>query len=161
MLWRRGLCCLIKQKTLKRLLSWAIIATILFLGLSFHSPQTTAQDGYKEVYLHPVPTEQSETLLNSAISYYALQYEVSETLAREIMRCESGLKPNAINHNKRNGEVWSSDYSYWQINDYYHAERFKKIGWDITNPEDNLEAGFYLLATEGSGHWSASRHCWN
>lgn len=108
-----------------------------------------------------MPSKQSERSLDDSISYYSLKYEVSEPLARAIMKCESGLKPHAKNHNVKGGNIWSTDYSYWQINDFYHQDTFAKMGWDITDPKDNLEAGFYLLAQQGVQPWSASKHCWN
>ena len=79
---------------------------------------------------------------------------------QRIIWCESRNNPNAINHNKKNGEVWSTDHSYWQINDYYHKDQALSMGLDITNPKDNMEYGLWLYETEGNRHWQASRWCW-
>lgn len=35
------------------------------------------------------------------------------------------------------------------------------MGWDIDDPNDNLEAGFWILSNYGTQPWSASKACWN
>ena len=88
------------------------------------------------------------------------KYGVSESLSRNIIKCESGGKPYAKNVNYQDGIAWSTDIGYWQINDYFHEESLKKLGFDIHNPSDNLEAGFFLLSTQGANLWSAGSKCW-
>jgi hypothetical protein len=95
------------------------------------------------------------------LNVFAEKYGVNVMLAKNIIFCESKFHQNAINENKtKEGEVWSRDWGYWQINDYYWKEDLKEKGWDITVPEQNLEAGFYLLKTYGTKLWKASQHCW-
>lgn len=73
------------------------------------------------------------------------------------MSCESGIQPNP----KR--QVWNKDGSldigWWQINDARWQEKFKKMGLDITDPDQNLEAGFYLYSLYGVAPWKASNNC--
>lgn len=95
--------------------------------------------------------------LDDKIVYLARQYVVNEELAREIINCESAGKSDAVNVNT-NG---SRDYSYWQINDYYWKAPLAKRGWDITIPDQNLEAGFWILSNYGSSPWVWSAHCWS
>ena len=80
--------------------------------------------------------------------------------AQRIIYCESDNIPEAIGENIIDGEVWSRDYSFWQINDYYHATKAKSMGLDIKDPSDNLKYGYWLYKNEGTRHWLASRHCW-
>lgn len=94
------------------------------------------------------------------ISHYAELYGVNERLARNIIQCESQGNPKALNYNYRNGEVWSTDKGYWQINNYYHQERMTELGLDINNPVDNLKFGFMLLSEQGTEPWNASAKCW-
>lgn len=102
----------------------------------------------------------SPATLDDAISFYSNKYGVSEELARNIMWCESRISPDAVNHNRReDGTVWSSDWGYWQFNDYYWEKRLKELGWDMYIPEQNLEAGFYVLSVEGRKPWVASNNC--
>lgn len=75
-------------------------------------------------------------------------------LALEIIKCESDFNANA--HNKE-----TDDWSYWQINDYWHREPAKKRGYDIENPKENLQYGFEkYLEMNGLVYWNPSKHCW-
>lgn len=87
----------------------------------------------------------------------SIKYGVNERLASEIIRCESGYRPEARNTKAKVGV----DIGYWQLNSYYWEEEMLSRGWDIYNPVDNLEAGFWLLAQQGSTPWNWSKHCWN
>lgn len=97
--------------------------------------------------------------LDSQIAVYAIEYSVNESLARRIMSCESGLKSSALNVNYRDGIAWSKDHGYWQINDFHWETYMNERGWDIYNPDHNLEAGFWMLQTYGKEPWSASAKC--
>ena len=99
--------------------------------------------------------------MNTLVDKYAVKYGVSASLSKRIISCESGFKPEAENKNYKGGEYWSSDFGYWQLNDYYWEEKMSEMGWDIKNPIDNLEAGFWLRSRYGVAPWQASRHCWS
>lgn len=110
----------------------------------------------------PVPVVVVEPTFDSEISRLALEYGIDEVLARRIISCESQIYKRAKNENlDKNGNVWSSDHGYWQINDFYHEESAKKMGLDIYNWQDNLEYGAYLMKIQGTAPWSASRYCWD
>jgi len=94
--------------------------------------------------------------INDEIAHYASKYSVNPVIASKIIGCESGFDPHATNINK-NG---TKDYSWWQINDIHKHEALEH-GFDITNPEDNLEYGFIMYHTYGNRIWNASRHCWD
>lgn len=144
---------LIKRKLEIILLTISLVVLIIAGVVSF--PKKT--EGV--INDHPVEIPKSTTL-DEKISYYAELYSVDEGLARKIMSCESGLKPHALNKNYRNGEVWSTDWGYGQINDYYHQDSMAELGLDIYEPDDNLKYTFILLSTAGTTPWDASRHCW-
>lgn len=100
--------------------------------------------------------------LDSEISRLASLYKVDESLAREIIRCESRIYKKATNENlDKNGNIWSKDHGYWQINDYWHEETAKKLGFNIYDEWDNLEYGFILISQQGTSPWSASKGCWD
>lgn len=95
------------------------------------------------------------------IEILAESYGINEELAHAIIDCESESDPDAVNKNRdRQGNVWSRDYGYWQINDYRHRKEAAKLGLEITDPDDNLIYGFYLLKRDGTRHWNASRARW-
>jgi len=98
-----------------------------------------------------------EKTLDGEIDRLAVKYSVDKELATKIIYCESRNLPTAIRINT----TGTIDYSYWQINNYYWEQEMKDLGWDIKVPEDNLEAGFYLLNKYGDSLWNWSRFCWN
>jgi len=100
---------------------------------------------------------------DSEVHRLAVKYGVSESLSREIIRCEGEAyktKGNNQNISNTTGQVWSEDVGYWQINNYYHQVPAKALGFDIYDDWDNLEYGFRLLATQGTKPWKASQYCW-
>ena len=111
-----------------------------------------------------VQAEDKVRTLDSEIIRLSKQYAISEKnqkIIRKIISCESQNNPLATNENKdKNGKVWSVDYSYFQINDYFHKETMKSLGLEITNPWDNLEYGFMLIDKGGFRFWEASKKCW-
>lgn len=52
------------------------------------------------------------------------------------------------------------DVGYFQINTHFHQAAARELGYDITEPAQNVAYGLHLLATRGTAPWSASRHCW-
>lgn len=98
--------------------------------------------------------------IDSEITRLSVEYKVDEKLVRAIIKCESSMYGSAINHNKIDGVVWSSDWGLMQINDYYHKDTMLKLGLDIKDEYDSLEYGIMLLANEGTKHWKASESCW-
>jgi hypothetical protein len=83
------------------------------------------------------------------------KYNQNPQLASNIIFCESYNNPNAYHFNKNK----TADYSYWQINSIW-KKTLEEKGWNIKDPQDNLEAGFYLLKTYGDHLWNWSRPCW-
>lgn len=99
--------------------------------------------------------------LDTELARLAAKYGQDPELVRKIIECESRGDPYALRKNYENGYHWSSDHSYWQINDYYWYQEFFEKGIDIKVPEQNLEAGFLLLQEHGTKLWKWSAPCWN
>lgn len=79
---------------------------------------------------------------------------VDEELAVRVARCESGLKPNAVNINT----TGSKDRGLFQWNDFYHPEVTDAMAFDPT-----VATELYCKAIK-EGHlswWNASKECWN
>lgn len=137
----------------KLLVTYALyIFVILSMVIAFAYPIWATAKGVE------IPTIKSpEESFEEQVERLAKEYQVDKTLALSIMRCESNLRPEAINVNKNK----TIDYSYWQINNYYWEDYMLERGWDIKNPNDNLEAGFYLLSVSGTAPWIWSKPCWS
>jgi hypothetical protein len=100
--------------------------------------------------------------LDSEIDRLSIKYGVASSTIRAIAKCESSLYGSAVNYNRRaNGEVWSIDKGYLQINNFYHEARMTELGLDWNNEWDSLEYGFMLMAEQGLSPWSASKSCWS
>lgn len=95
--------------------------------------------------------------------HLAEKYGQDEALARKIISCESQYRKGNTHENKRDdGTVWSVDWGYWQINDYWNLAEATRRGYDIRyNWQDNLEFGFIMLRDQGTSPWNASKYCWN
>lgn len=92
--------------------------------------------------------------IESMIRWKAQQASIDENLAVAVARCESGLKPDAINVNTGG----SKDRGLYQWNDYYHPEITDEMAF---NPETATD--LFLKAVK-QGHlnwWKASAKCWN
>lgn len=108
--------------------------------------------------------EQVESVktLDSEINRLSIKYNVSSSTAKAIISCESSMYAKAINENvDKDGIVWSRDYGWWQVNDYYHEDTMTKLGLDIYDQWDSLEYGFILLKSQGTKPWKASLQCWS
>lgn len=100
--------------------------------------------------------------IQDMIASYATKYGVDAMLATMIISCESRGDPGAVheNHIGTTTEVWSRDIGYWQLNDYFQRSDAARAGFDIHDPEQNLEFGFLLLSKKGTDPWKASQKCW-
>lgn len=99
---------------------------------------------------------QRENEIHEDILKLAENDENKAILAVKIIFCESEIDNSQIHKNKN-----STDYGYWQINDYYWEDYFRKKGLNIKNKDDNLKAGFEILNKYGIEMWKASKECWN
>lgn len=108
------------------------------------------------VFLLPTFAVAQPDYLGTKIKDLSTRYNVDSNLASKIIYCESRFEPQALNTNTN----LTKDHSYWQINNYYWKDDMLKRGLDITNPDDNLEAGFIILSEKGTQPWSASKKCW-
>lgn len=116
------------------------------------SPQTTVAS---ELNDHPVELPSNEELLKQ----FTDEFNVSYTLAVAIIGCEGGLD-GVYRKNP-----WSSAGGPWQFIDSTWVSTMKRMGLPETTPKTdyytNLRAGAWLLSTDGSRHWNASKQvCW-
>ena len=93
--------------------------------------------------------------LDTQVGAIAQYTEIPEQTIRDIIYCESGFNPTAVNKNK-NG---STDHSLFQINSI-HKKEMSGVGLDIKDPTDNLIYGAYLMSKDGLKHWNSSKACW-
>lgn len=100
--------------------------------------------------------------MSDRITRAAKSTGVDASLARKIAYCESSLRQ----FDSKTGEVVRgvrnpSDIGLFQINEKYHLERSRGLGFDFHTTEGNIAYAMYLLKQDGSRHWNWSRPCWS
>jgi hypothetical protein len=106
-------------------------------------------------------TEIAEKTLESEVERLSLKYGFSTSTVMAVIKCESQMYGGAENKNiDTDGNIWSIDKGFLQINSYYHTDTMKSLGLDINNKWDSLEYGFMLMKEQGLSPWKASRSCW-
>ena len=89
--------------------------------------------------------------VNACLKRAAIHYRVSYALMRSIAWCESRLQPRAYNPSGASGLMQFMPGT-WQATPY-RARPVFSAKW-------NALAGAWLLRRQGTGPWTASRHCW-
>ena len=137
-------------------MKYNLVAILIILSFLITNKVLTKVEA--EHYVAPTPKT-----FESEINRLAIKYNKPVNVAKEVIRCE-GLLYKTSGNNKnydKDGNVWSTDIGWWQLNDYYHKESAKRLGLDINNEWDNLEYGFILWTKEGLKPWKASEPCWS
>lgn len=113
--------------------------------LQFHKVYAVAPTKpYQEPTLNPDLTERENT---SALikRIWGKDAEIGISIAT----CESGLRPNALNHNSN--DTW--DQGVFQINTVHQMP-------EMLNPVANISYAYSMYIQQGLNPWSASKHCW-
>lgn len=93
-------------------------------------------------------------------SYMKDKYSDTPILV-EIARCESTLRQYGRDGKVIRGRANRNDVGVMQINEKYHGESAKDLGYDIYTTEGNIAFGKYLYDKYGVSPWSASSPCWS
>ncbi len=78
----------------------------------------------------------------------------------EISGCESSFMQFKKNGELVRGRVNPLDVGLMQINEKYHLEKSKSLGYDIYTVEGNLNYALHMYEEDGAQPWSASKACW-
>lgn len=123
-----------------------ILPILLALGILLTVPQTIA---YQAI---PTPTPSSTIKPSSPPIPPILQ---------AIANCESGNRQLDENGNVLHGRVNKYDTGRFQINELYHAEEAKALGYDLETSEGNTNFALWLFQKEGTTPWLPSKSCWS
>lgn len=94
------------------------------------------------------------------VETYVREYYKDTPILAEVARCESTFTQFNKNGKVMRGIENPADVGLMQINEYYHVETAKKLGYNIYSVEGNLAYGKYLYDKKGTSPWSASSPCW-
>lgn len=100
-------------------------------------------------------------VLPMTLEQYVREYYKNTPILAEIARCESQFRQFRTNGKVIRGKENPADVGIMQINEYYHREKAKTIGFDLYSLEGNIAYAEYLFEREGGKPWSASAKCWN
>jgi hypothetical protein len=107
----------------------------------------------------PVPQEAFGPKSQS-VEEYVREYFADTPVLIEIARCESHFRQYDEKGAVLRGEEVKDDIGIMQINDRYHADISKDLGFDIKTIEGNLGYAKYLFDEEGTTPWTSSKKCW-
>ncbi len=94
------------------------------------------------------------------IEQKATEMGVDSALAQDIAFCESTSRQFARDGDVLRGKKNPNDLGLFQINQKYHLEKSRELGFDIRTTEGNIDYAMWLLKHEGSRHWRSSKNCW-
>ena len=81
-------------------------------------------------------------------------------ILERIAQCESG----GSQYNEKGivlGVKNPLDKGKWQINEFYHGETARKLGFDLNTLEGNTNMALWLYKKYGTEPWYLSRACWS
>lgn len=134
----------------------AILAALLAFLLPTHLPPiimvAQAQTIPAQMPIAPTITEMVVTAAKAA--------GVSTSTAVAIAGCESGLRQYDDSGNLLHGVVDPGDLGVFQIHDSFHEADARARGMDIRTLSGNIDYGIFMLKTEGTAPWLASKYCW-
>jgi len=102
-------------------------------------------------------TDQKTVTTQEAVSVYFADIPIMV----DIAKCESRFRHTDKDGNVSRGEVNKFDVGVMQINEKYHLEESKKLGYDIHTLEGNMAYARYLYEKQGARPWLASSKCWS
>lgn len=150
------------------LLTVAIIVVLLLLPKKVMS----VKEAETPLITHATTTEVVAPTISQSVVKPSIK-EIPQVLSA-ISWCESRDDQSKVGYNYRyktvtdeNGAtssvkyLWSRDIGKYQINDYYHAETAKKLGFDIYTVEGNTQYAILLYNSNGTRDWNASKPCWS
>lgn len=110
-----------------------------------------------------IPQEKTKSLIEKKITTeeYVRNYFSDTPILAEVARCESTFRQTDKGGKVLRGEVDRNDVGIMQINERYHLEKAKELGYDIYTLEGNMAyAKEVLYKKQGTKAWLASSPCW-
>jgi len=91
------------------------------------------------------------------ITKYAVEYGISENTMLKIAKCESGLKPNAINYNDGGKGKHSVGIMQFQRStfDYWSSKLGEKL--DYYSYHDQIKLASYMVSEGQARQWTCAR----
>ncbi|MDQ3089559.1 MAG: hypothetical protein M3Q24_00180 [bacterium] len=94
------------------------------------------------------------------VKIFVEKYFADIPIMIDVARCESRNRQFALDGTVIRGEVNNQDVGVMQINEKYHLETSKKLGYNIYTIEGNTSYARYLYNRQGAQPWMSSSPCW-
>ena len=137
---------------------------IVFLLSSMYGAGNTSTDAVNVQPTTADSTESTSQITSEsdrvAVENYLREHFADTPILIEIARCESTFMHYKDGEVVR-GRVDNADVGVMQINERYHLETAKKLGYDIHTIDGNMAYAKYLYEKSGSKPWNASKPCWS
>ncbi len=115
----------------------------------------------KESQVKKVAVEDEMHSEPSTLEAYVREHFAKTPVMAEIARCESHFRHLDKNGKILRGTMTPEDVGVMQINEFFHAETAKKLGFDLHDIDGNMAFAQYLYDKSGTQPWSASKSCWS
>ncbi len=97
---------------------------------------------------------------SQTVEEYVREYYAEDPVLISIARCESKFRQYDENGQVLRGVEVPDDIGLMQINEHFHGETAKGLGFDIRTIDGNLAYAKYLYEKQGTAPWTASKACW-
>ncbi|MES2214388.1 MAG: hypothetical protein V4465_03325 [Patescibacteria group bacterium] len=94
------------------------------------------------------------------VKRFVTDYFADTPILAHIAACESRNRQYAKDGSVLRGEQNSYDVGVMQINEMYHLEDSKKLGYNIYTIEGNVAYAKYIYDKQGAKPWMSSSPCW-
>ena len=108
-----------------------------------------------------VHTIAPELTIQELIQKVSREYDLDPNLALAVAKCESRFNQYNKAGEVLRGEANHYDVGVFQINEQFHLEKSRTLGFDIYTPKGNVEYAIWLMKAYGRAPWVWSKKCWN
>lgn len=98
---------------------------------------------------------------DSTTKEFVRRYFNETPILYRVAYCESRLRQFGDDGTPLRGKVNSADVGVMQINERYHLQSAKELGYDIHTLKGNLKYARHIYEEQGLQPWSASKDCWS
>jgi len=139
-----------------------LATSLVFLASAFYGPSSTTTTMSASVSDSLKNNPARGTLVQPlTLEDHVKEYFKDDPVMAEIAKCESNYRHFTESGNVIRGRVNKDDVGVMQINEYYHADRAKNLGYDLETLSGNMAYAKWLYETEGVKPWVWSSKCWS
>jgi hypothetical protein len=142
-----------------------ITTSVVFLLSSMYGAGTDKVDTAVAINNNSTNNQNTQAVILTGdpkeVEKYIREKYADTPILIEIARCESTFRHEDKQGNVLRGKVDKADVGVMQINERYHLEKAKSLGFDLHTIQGNTAYAEYLYEKEGAKPWSASAKCWS